>query len=1174
MIHAPDGKLRFSPSDLVSYLEGDFAAWCDRMFAERGRAAGNGAGSAELEWATPDEDKELDLTARKGLEHEQRWLVGLREREPGLVEILWGDPCAAELTIAGMRDGAPAIYQPHLVVVGWQGHPDFLFRCPGNGCACGGHHYTPWDAKLARSAKPYFLVQLCAYADMLEAMRGFRPTELVFILGQGNELRFETRHFFHYYRQLRRSFLAFQSRWTLGDVPHPGLDRSWGRWAGAAEQLLAESDHLSQVAGMSRGQVRRLEEVGITSLTALAGCEAGRHVPRVSDSVFERLRVQARLQLDSRGLDSPLWRLRPQVPEEPRRGLALLPPPSDSDVFFDMEGFPYAEGGLEYLFGAVTRKGPTLEFHDWWAHDEAEEKAAFEGFIDWVVARWRRDPTLHIYHYASYEVSAAKKLMGKYATREAEVDDLLRHGVFVDLYAVVRHGFVIGTPNYSLKSVERLYRPKREGDVISGDGSVVEYQRWMDLGESRRWEESPVLKGIRDYNQVDCESTWGLRSWLLDRQRESGIAYVPNPSEQTTPPTTVPVERTEVEECAASLLERADARAEREPEEARLDRLVGWLVEFHRREEKPMWWRMFDRHDMTVEDRYEDAGCLAGLTRTATPARAIKKSSGLEYRFDPAQETKLDVGDDCYVAGMVDLKCEILRLDKDAGVVELRVGPGKSLPTRLCLIPDEYRNAKPIKAAVARYAQGWERGETGARAVDDLLRRRAPRVIPSRVTPSGVTLSEAKGASLDAWPLRFAQGDSVGQGSAAIDLIAVITDLIARLDHSTLCIQGPPGTGKTYRAAAIIVHLLGQGKRIGVTAQSHKVILNLMGAVHRALIDAGRTAALYKVPNQNGDDDALMDQGIITAVKSEDVAGLLGGDAVLVGGTAWVFSRPELTGAFDYLFVDEAGQISLANAVAVGTSAQNLILIGDQMQLAQPTQGSHPGETGLSCLEYALHGHATIPPEMGVFLGTSRRMHSDVCRFISDALYDGRLHSTPDTARHRVIRNSGSTLVTAETGIAWIPVSHDGCTQSSDEECDAIVAIVKELLGRQVVGTDGATRRMTLTDILIVAPFNMQVNCLRGRLGAGARIGTVDKFQGQEAAVVIVSMCASTLAEAPRGAGFLLSPNRLNVAVSRAQALAIVVGSPELLETRCRSVEEMKLVNLLCHLVQYAEGPC
>jgi len=293
---------------------------------------------------------------------------------------------------------------------------------------------------------------------------------------------------------------------------------------------------------------------------------------------------------------------------------------------------------------------------------------------------------------------------------------------------------------------------------------------------------------------------------------------------------------------------------------------------------------------------------------------------------------------------------------------------------------------------------------------------------------------------------------------------------------------------------------------------------------------------------------------------------------VLVGGTAWVFSREELAGAFDCLFVDEAGQVSLANAVAVGQAAHNLILIGDQMQLAQPMQGSHPGETGLSCLDYALHGHATIPEDLGIFLGTTWRMHPDLCRFVSEAFYDGRLASTPETARQRVIQHRAGGPVARETGILWVPVDHDGCTQSSEEECEAITAIVEDLLERQVVDRDGVTRPMTLSDILMVTPFNRQVSCLRKRFGPSARIGSVDKFQGQEAPVVIVSLCASTLDEAPRGAGFLLSPNRLNVAVSRAQALAIVVGSRELLETRCTSVEEMRLVNVLCHVAQYAEG--
>ncbi|MBA3346347.1 MAG: helicase, partial [Gemmatimonadales bacterium] len=240
MIPLPDGTFRYSPRDLVAYLEGDFAAWCERMHAERARA--RGAGAAELEWVTPDEgDAEMELAARKGDEHEQRYLDRVRQREPAIVEIDRADPEGQARTLAAMKSGAPVIYQAHLVSDDWHGYPDFLFRCAertGAPCACGAWHYTPWDTKLARSAKPGFLIQLCAYAEMLEEIRGFRPGEIVFVLGQGEERPYSTRHFFYYYRQLRRSFSAFQSQWDPARVPDPGLDRSWGRWEKAAEELL------------------------------------------------------------------------------------------------------------------------------------------------------------------------------------------------------------------------------------------------------------------------------------------------------------------------------------------------------------------------------------------------------------------------------------------------------------------------------------------------------------------------------------------------------------------------------------------------------------------------------------------------------------------------------------------------------------------------------------------------------------------------------------------------------------------------------------------------------------------------------------------------------------------------------------------------------------------------
>ena len=808
-----------------------------------------------------------------------------------------------------------------------------------------------------------------------------------------------------------------------------------------------------------------------------------------------------------------------------------------------MEGFPYAHDGLEYLFGVVTVGDDVVpEYRDWWAHDAREERAAFESFIDWLTARRQQDPALHVYHYASYEETAVKRLAAKYATRETEVDELLKGGIFVDLYSVVRQGFIVGTPSYSLKHIEHLYLEPRKGPVISAGGSVVEYDRWMESGQPKGWQDSPILESIREYNRLDCESVWALRSWLRERQCESGIAYLA-PQPPAEPRREPPPERAAAEQLAARLRERAGADAA-DGERARLDELLGCLVEFHRREERPMWWALFERHDrMTVEERFEDPECLAAVVRTETSPVPVKRSRLVEYRFNPEQETRLHAGDKCQFAGDKNATYEITRLDPEAGLVEIKVGPSRVAPDQGCLIRQDHVGADEMKRAVLRYGLAWERGVAASRAVDDLLRRRPPRI-------TGHPVGE---------PLVRATDDTVARAC----------DLVTRLDGTTLCIQGPPGTGKTYTAAAMIVELLRRGARVGVTAQSHKVIMNAIGAVAKAIPGGEPTPPLYKVGEHEG--DPLVERGIVRLIQNDDVPGVLAAGACLIGGTAWLFSREELVGGFDYLFVDEAGQYSLANAVAAGQAARNLVLVGDQMQLAQVTKGCHPGETGLSCLEYLLAGCATVPQHLGIFLAESRRMHPDLCRFVSDAVYEGRLGTIPDTTRHRVLRSPRTTLVRAESGIAWVPVEHDGCDQKSDEECERIVAIVDELLERRVVDRRGVERPMTADDILVVTPFNLQVRCLRERLRAGVKVGSVDKFQGQEAPVVIVSLCSSSLEDAPRGASFLLNPNRLNVAISRAEALAILVGCPELMDVRCRSVEEMRLVNLLCHLVQYAE---
>jgi len=1117
MRHRSYGSLLFSPSDLITFLQGEFAAWMERAYAERG---------PESSFTKPDpEDPEMALIQRKGLEHEATVLKLLQERHGDAVQL--STEASATETLAAMQSGKTLIYQGRLDDGVWHGYPDFLSRIetPSN---LGPWAYQPLDAKLARSAKPYFLIQLCAYAQYLAAVQNLLPAELGVLLGNGEERTFATERFFYFYRHLRDTFLAFQDAFDISKQPDPALESAWGRWETAAHEILELRDDLRLVARITRSQVKRLRNAGIATRTALV--ESKGRVEKVSEEVLTRLRRQARLQLGSKGKGKPLFEVLPH-PRAQRIGLATLPPASSGDVFFDLEGNPLAKDGLEYLFGAVTVENGAPTFDDWWAHNELEEKVAFEQVVDWLHERLRMDPDMHVYHYANYEIAALERLMGKYATRENAVDDLLRGQVFVDLYTVTRNGVAIGTTGYSLKDIEVLFAPKRTALVMDAASSTVEYNRWLASGESPDWRKSPILQNIRDYNREDCEFTWRLAEWLRDRQRESGIAFVPQPLPESEAPKEARAEDVLAEQLLASAQDE-------------ITRLVAWLLGYHRREDKPMWWRFFARLKATAEDLYDDADCLANVRRTATSPVAVKRSQRIEYEFDPDQDTKLEAGSHVFILDGRDKPSSrvIESIDFDCGRLTIRFGRGAQIPEGCHLIPDESVPLEPPRGAVLRFGEAWQGGEQERyRAVSDLLFRRPPR-------------------------LRGQDGGNLLPKNATFphDLIA----LMRALDRTTLCIQGPPGAGKTTNAAAAIVALAGSGARVGVASNSHKAVENLLKEVAAESRKQGSPLAIYKA---GGDDEGDDPERRIARCDTNEVHDLLA-NGVVVGGVAWLFSRDDLDQSFDYLFIDEAGQVCLANAIAMGLSARNIILIGDQMQLSQPAQAVHPGKSGWSSLHYFLEGHATIPPELGVLLPITWRLHPEICRFISDTTYDRRLHPDAKNAERSVVLPTDAKLLTRGTGIALSEIEHDGNTQSSEEEADRIKEYVDELRQGRVRDEAGERAFNVAKDLLIVAPYNAQVRLLKQRLAdARIRVASVDKFQGQQANVVILSMCASSLEETSRGPKFLLDPRRLNVALSRARCLAIVVASSKLVRTRPNSVEEMELFNLYCRLRYYAK---
>jgi len=1132
-----NGGLIFSPSDLIRYLNSPFASWMDRYHLERPN---------ELRPDEPSEDQRLIMES--GLKHEAAVLDEFRRAVPDMVEVASKNFNVAHMeTLAALAAGAPLIYQAALGSGRFQGFADFVERDADG-------RYVAWDTKLARSPKPYYIVQLCAYSEMIAEATGQVPDRFGVILGTNERVEFRVEDFIHYFRRVRSNMLALQDSFTgsIEDRPEPRPRADYGRWASQAERYFDERDHLVRVADISTGQIKKLERAGISTMSALARA-SGRKVAKLNQDTLEKLAAQARLQcatLAWRATDpdcEPAYEVLPPVIKDGRpNGLTLLPHPDSPDVFFDMEGYPLAPGGLEYLFGLLSRDDPDgeFQFRDWWAHDRAEECVAFEGFVDYVHGRWKANPGMHIYHYAPYEVTAVRRLSTLHDTRQDEVDELLRGGVFVDLYKIVKRGLMIGEDSYSIKALERLYWRKRGGGVGTAIDSIVHYARWIGSGEPRDPSQSQVLAGIRDYNEDDCRSTEALCEWLRGLAEQHGLARnsgevgaardEPEEGEAREPNPDV-VARAEL---AASLRLRADHVAS----------TLADVLDYHRREDKPKWWKLFDRAEASDDELRDDPACIESVTSDGSPAR-VKLSLQQWYQFDAAQECKLQEGDRVYFAHNIGRDLELTELDGTTGRLALKATQktldahfGGVFPDRGSLLRNEMVGQRAMQDALKDICAGHLEGRALAPAIASLLDRVAP---------------------AEPGPLE------------AEDELDAARRVTAAMSGGCFVIQGPPGTGKTYTAARTISDLLVAGKRVGVTSNSHKAILNLMRECVTAMGEGGRILTGIKVGNNPDDEFFSSARGVSFVKDSGSALGQYRGG--IVGGTAWLFSRPEWVGQLDYLFIDEAGQVPLANAVAVGRSARNLVLLGDQMQLEQPIQGTHPGDANMSVLQYALKDelasrpdapvfYPVIPPTRGLFLGTSRRMHPAICRFISESIYDGRLNAHADCARQRIAMN-GSNLTDMEGGVVFVPVEHDGNIQRSDEEVERVRAVLDDLIGRDYTDKAGHTKALELEDFLFISPYNAQVRALKSALPEGAKVGSVDKFQGQEAPVCVLSMCSSYGEYGSRGLGFILDRNRVNVAISRAKCLAVVVGDPRIADTLPSSIAEMSLLNLYCKIL-------
>jgi uncharacterized protein len=1123
-------QVRLSSRDLVGHVN------CQHLTQLELQAA-TGALKRPKPW-----DPALEALWERGFRHEREFVQSLADQGLRVVTIdgVDVDDACVDRTVAAMVDGADVIVQAALRSGDWIGRADVLRRVE-SASSLGPWSYEAYDTKLSRETNANTILQLCLYSDLLSDMQGATPDHMHVVTPWSEFVpkTYRVTEFAAYFRRVKEGLTT-----TIGTVPapmtypHPNAHCDICSWRVECDSRRRADDHLSLVAGISSLQIAELHAHEIPTVAALAAMPLPMvwQPERGSRQGFARVREQARLQVETR--DAGVLRFE-TLPVEPGFGLAALPAPSSADIYLDFEGDSFVgEHGQEYLLGyAYQGADGALEYVALWVLTREDEKLAFESFIDFVMERWEANPDLHIYHYGAYETAALKRLMGRYATREDELDRILRGLLMVDLLSVVRHAIRAGVESYSIKRLEPLYAFERRTDLPDANLALTRLQTALELGDLDDIS-AEERETVANYNRDDCVSTRHLHLWL-ERLRADAIS---SGAEIERP---VPGDGSPSEKVAAwlvritPLVEALTLEVPADPADRTSEQHGRWLLahmlDFHRREEKANWWEFFRLRDLDVEELVDEKAGLSGLTLQATVGGTAKCPIH-RYAFPP-QETDLRPGKKLKKVGGDSLG-SVEAISIEGRTVDIKKTGACADVHPPAVFVHDHVGSEPMMEALVRLAEyvvahGIE-GEGPHQAARDLLLR-----VPPRCAVGG--------------PLRLEGEDTL---DAALRIAGTV-------QAGVLPVQGPPGAGKTYTGSRMIAELVRRKKRVGIVANSHAVVRNLIDEVIQRADEQGLDLTCVQKPGEKEPDGHRL--RIVS--KNLDLIAALGAGCQVGGGTAWLWSCPEAFEAVDVLFVDEAAQMSLANVLAVSQAAKAVVLLGDPRQLDQPMQGSHPEGTDTSALDHILSGAQTIGLEEGLFLEETWRLHPIICEFTSELFYESKLKSRQGLAVQAVEGGPA-----AGSGLRYVPVSHVGNHNCSPEEADVIANLVRGIIdaGATWTNRDGDVLPVGLNEILIITPYNAQVYEIQQRL-PGARIGTVDKFQGQEAPIAIYSLATSSHADAPRGMEFLYSLNRLNVATSRARCLSYLVCSPAVFEAECRSPRQMQLANAFCRFLEMAQ---
>lgn len=1114
----------FSATDLSNHLSCNHLTQLNRLVAQ-----------GELKKPTW-RDPALDVLIQRGKDHEAAYVENLSKNGLSVMNL---NGQSLEATIDAMQEGFDVIVQGKLEHGVWMGISDILIKT-NTPSKLGNWSYEVQDTKLAQNTKAATIIQLCLYSDLLSILQG-TPPEYMYVVKPGADFpneRYRFAEFQSYYRLVKRNFERFMQTENPTTYPDPVEHCSICNWWRVCDKKRHDDDHLSLVAGIRSLHMEELKEQKIHTLEAFATAEKIDKPKRGNIETFVRKQAQAKIQLDGRIQDQLIHSL---LEPEPGRGFNRLPEPNAGDIYFDIEGDAFYEnGGLEYILGYAFQERGAPIYRKHWAINRQEEKESFMHFMEFVVERLKRYPNLYIYHFAPYEPAAIKRLARVHAVYEKEVDDLLRAERFIDLHAVFKEALIASVESYSLKELEKFTKYTRKVELHDASVARKAVEVALELHDFKSLP-NETIQTSEGYNEDDCLATQALHLWLEALRTElikNGKVF--QRPEIKTGEATENIQQIDTRSQAIfhSLTAKLPEDRATWTQEHKAMWLLAHQIDYFRREDKSAWWEFFRVHELEHDELLDERKAITGLQFVGVqPKTGREKKVTHRYSFPP-QEVSMDradkkvfevkgveVGTIKYVSteqGIIDIKKNENAVDIHPYSVHIseRVDPG-SLQTSLMSLADDVDEN--------RLEHKWP-----YHATKDLLMKRKPQLIDG------------------------AQGAYILEGEEAVDAAIRVA---LNLDKSVLAIQGPPGTGKTFTGSRIIIELVKAGKKVGITAVSHKVIRNLAEATIKEGTKQGVAVSfVHKVRDKSEE----LPDAIVEVDKSDKALAAIG-EGKVVCGTAWLWAEDNSREVLDYLFVDEAGQMSLSHVLAASRATKNLILLGDPQQLEQPQKGAHPEGSDVAALTYLLDGHPTMPEGRGLFLGTTRRMHPTITAFTSEQFYEGKLHALQGLEKQMI---SGTGKFDG-AGLFYVPVNHTGNQNKALEEVETIVEIVQQLLKGSWTNAKSETRALTPDDVLIVAPYNAQVSALLEKL-PGMRIGTVDKFQGQEAPVVIYSMTSSSVADAPRGMSFLFSPNRLNVATSRAKSVCILVATPKLLEPECNSIEQMRWANGVCAFLEKA----